>query len=612
MSLSRIRTRLLVPVWGSRYVELFCAIGLAALLSDGNLPALARETDCEVIFLTTASSIDDFKCHSTYHRLREICAVSFVAIDDIVDLGSYGVTLTLAYARGIRSLGSRQIGTYYVFLNADFVLSQNALSVMLGYIRRNYGVVLAPTLRCKDEDVRPILSHLAGSGDNLLDISSRDLVDMALRHLHPTALASIVNQPMFHHAAVNQFLWRVDQNTLIGRFYLLFMLCIRVDRIIEIPSGFCDYTFVPDLCPLGMRATIKDSDELFIAELQAVRGESHFLRFGQVSPEDYAAHLSTWSTREHRAYAEDTLLFHAASLPRATDDVCREADAFMRKIKLALRPEPMSHQSHPHWVGALREIRIGCGSLPAELEGDLPQPAVGSGWTARLVKTLYRSPLNPFWVEHRLLKALVKRMPVSAGQRGLYVANWEPKGFPSPQARASIMRHASTGDVMKGGLRASEKFDFCLVYFVGSGRARLADLLGAVAAYLRPGASVYCFLDGTEVMEIYENLPLKIAMSLPYGMTIQNFQATGNKTRILLRRITANWYIKYRQAAGLRRLWPAPFLLGLIATTGVVNLVTAAFTSRRRRQFCTSIAFECTLGNASADEPVIGTADSRA
>src|SRR6185437_15258908 len=105
---SRPIVRILIPVWGAKYIELFCQVGLPALLATGNLPFLLRATDCAVTFLTTRSSIQHYEANPAFRKLQQTCPTSFIHIDDITNLNSYGVTLTLAYARGIKAMGERQ------------------------------------------------------------------------------------------------------------------------------------------------------------------------------------------------------------------------------------------------------------------------------------------------------------------------------------------------------------------------------------------------------------------------------------------------------------------------------------------------------------------------
>lgn len=599
MSASTIRTRLLVPVWGHRYIELLCTVGLPSLLSEGNLPALARATDCEIIFLTTATSVAHFELFAAYRRLCEVCTTSFIEIDDIVGLDNYGITLTLAYARGIRSLGAGQIGTYFIFFNADFVLSENALTALAGHIQRGSGVVLAASLRCNEEDVRPLLSRLGGADGLPLRMPSRALVALVLRHLHATARASTVNQSALHHAAANQLLWRVDESTLIGRFYLLFMLCIRVDRMMMAPSGFCDYSFVPDLCPLGPRVTVTDSDELFIAELQATRGEAGYVAFGQLAPKEYAARLTGWATKDHRANAEEMLVFHANALPAVIAESRRAFDGFMGEIKKAVGSRPVPHDRHHHWVSALNDTRARFGTLPPDLVGtsllNLPLPW---RWASRVKRTLYNTPVHPRWAEKCLFRAFARRTLPAAARHTLYVSNWDPSASRMWLTNTANVRHAWPDEVIDGGLLASETFDLCVVHLGGREIAQLAPILSVLAAHM-PAA--YCFLDNTEFKFPESNIAADIALALPYGAVVCNFRSTGSWTRANLAKAIVFWFLEYKNSAGLRRVWPALRTIWIAGEIVAANVIAASVPPRARRRVYMSVTFECRFDAATAE-----------
>jgi hypothetical protein len=53
------------------------------------LPALAAITDLEVVIMTARTDIKHFDEHATFRRLRAICDVRFVEIDDLITSGIY-------------------------------------------------------------------------------------------------------------------------------------------------------------------------------------------------------------------------------------------------------------------------------------------------------------------------------------------------------------------------------------------------------------------------------------------------------------------------------------------------------------------------------------------
>src|SRR5512146_32421 len=93
----------LTVLWGREHRARWLGLSLPSLMASGNLPALAAATDLEVAILTDKRSISLIRGHPAFHRLQKICQVQFLEIDDLIVGTTYGVTLTLAYARGIMS-----------------------------------------------------------------------------------------------------------------------------------------------------------------------------------------------------------------------------------------------------------------------------------------------------------------------------------------------------------------------------------------------------------------------------------------------------------------------------------------------------------------------------
>ena len=406
-----IRFRILVPVWGQSYIDNFCDIALPALLAEGNLPALVRYAECEVIFLTTQWSEPFFASHPGIAALNRVCPHSFVFIDDLFVIDTYGFILTIAYGRGIASMGERQLSTYFVFLNADFVFSDGLLTTVVDRIERGFNAVLAPSLRCNEEEVTGILQARVDAETRRLSAKPADLVRITLEHLHPTAGASVVNgsevrltfgsrtstkadsltQIDMHHGAANQFFWRVDDDTLIARYFLMFMLCIRPERLYERPVGWCDYVFVPELVPSGRYDVLVDSDDGFILEMQRRVGDFEYLRVGRIGAADYAPRLSIWATAHHRDYASRTVALHAGPLPARFDAVKAEADTYMGEMFAALSPA-VAHLDHAFWTGSLDGLRTRIGPTV-----ELPD----LGWTSlppvaeAVVEALAEQPSEP-------------------------------------------------------------------------------------------------------------------------------------------------------------------------------------------------------------------------
>ena len=353
------KTKFLTVIWGETYIERFCALSLPSFLAPGNLPALAQETDLEVVIMTRHDDFAFFERNITYKRLRKICPVRFVDIDDLIATSIYGVTLTLAYIRPIIACGDDMLHTHFVFMNADFVLADGSLRALCKHIHDGRAIVLAPSFRSTAESVEPKLEAAVDVAAGVLSIAPRQLVELSLAHPHRTTIAKIQNQRAFHSSHPNQFFWQVDEHTFLGRYFLIFMLCLKPERVIKSINCYCDYSFIPEMCPSGDEVAMNDSDDFFMLELQSREQETHMLRHGPMSEPEIVNSLQEWTTAEHRRAANHEIVFHSRDIPPEIESAKAEAKLFIDGIKQKLG-RPKAHINHRYWVYGV-EAWKGCG-----------------------------------------------------------------------------------------------------------------------------------------------------------------------------------------------------------------------------------------------------------
>lgn len=427
---ARPHAKFVTAVWGQAYIERFATLSLPSFLAPGNLPALAAATELEVVILTRKADVELFEGLAAMRRLQAVCAVRFIDIEDLVATGVYGVTLTLAYARAVIGCGSEMLNTHFVFMNADFVLADGSLRSLAKHILAGRSIVLGPSFRATAEAVEPAL-RAAVNADGILAIAPRQLAALSLPHPHPTTEAKVRNQQFVHSSHPNQFFWRVDRQTLLGRYYLIFMLCLKPERIIESINCYCDYSFIPEFCPSGDEVAMGDSDQFFMLELQRHDQELEMLRLGRQSNAQIARTLGEWTTAEHRRAAKHDIVFHAGDIPPGIDAARAQAAEFVADIARRLR-RARPHANHIYWVrgvAAWRERRkaMGLAASPPELiakeEGLLSkllstlQLATLVHWTWNLIYASYRGLLGQWpkvslfhyaWMDRRHLEQAIQ------------------------------------------------------------------------------------------------------------------------------------------------------------------------------------------------------------
>lgn len=343
------KVKFLTVVWGERYIERFCSLSVPSFIAPGNLPSLVVGTELEVVIMTREADRRYFERNLSFLRLCDICRVRFLPIDDLITTGVHGVTLTLAYARPIIASGDDMLNTHFVFMNADFVLADGSLRSLGRHIKDGRSIVLGPSYRAIAEEVETALDTLVDRDSGVLEVAPRELVRLSLPHPHRTTVAKTMNQQVFCSTHPNQLFWQVDRNTLLGRYFLIFMLCIKPERVISNVNCYCDYSFIPELCPSGDEVAMGDSDQFFMLEMQNRTQETFMLRQGMLPYRKIAASLQEWATAEHRRVADYDIIFHSDEIPARLADAKREADLAVGSIRKFLG-KPKSHVNHHYWV----------------------------------------------------------------------------------------------------------------------------------------------------------------------------------------------------------------------------------------------------------------------
>src|SRR6516165_2486968 len=378
------RIKVLEPVWGYEFTQQFLNVSLPTLLAPGNLPALAETLPTEFIFLTGRRDEPMIRDSAGYRRLSEICSVSFRLIDDIITHGNHSTTVTLAFAGAVRRTGEAMLDTCFFFLVSDYIVADGSFASVIKLMLGGASAVQSGNFQIIAEEALPWLERERAPGQDALVLPPRRLMQQTLRYVHPSTIANTVNLPVSHNSHANRLFWRVDGNTLIGRFYLLHMLCIRPEITDFVIGASCDYSFIPEMCPSGNVAIMADSDEYLVVEAQPRHHEADFLRLGPALPKQIASSLSEWTTAQHRDNVRHTLIFHGADLPSSLSSAIEEADAFISEIGRSLKPKPMPHRGHPYWRGAIAAHHGEIGRRPNENDWQLMLGRRAT-WSTRMI-----------------------------------------------------------------------------------------------------------------------------------------------------------------------------------------------------------------------------------
>lgn len=510
--------KILMPVWGYRYIRQFVEFCLPTLLTPGNIPALAEALPCEFHLMTSAADAPIIAEHPAWRKLQSLCRVKIELIDDLITDGNHSTTMTLACARAVRAVGAQMVDTCFIIGCGDYIFNNVALDSVLKRMNAGASAVLAGNFQVVAEDALPTLRGMIDPTTLEWSLSSRQLIRCGLTYLHPGAVGNIVNFRLFHNDHTNRLFWRVDDSTMIGRFYLMHAVCVRPEVTDFVIGSSFDYSFIPEMCPSNNVTVITDSDDYFVLELQSRQHEANLLRPGPVDAKLLAISLLEWTTASHRENVNTTVVFHAEGIPEKVAEVKAEADEFLGQVTALLTSPPQPHRNHPYWIGAIMAHRSATGQAPdreiAETDiGEDPVPPSGMlAFLWRLRLSLFGmfpelGICHPYWPDFHLplqkLETLCgegKRVLIASSTPNAY-ARWLAKRSPTSVTMESA-RLLNLSEPQYKGLFGA--FDVCLVHLTERDLKLGDEFIDCVAPLLKPDGAFFLLMVNTDIENVAE------------------------------------------------------------------------------------------------------------
>jgi len=584
---SPVAAKLIVPVWGYQHVRQFLETSLPTLLAPGNVPALATALDCEFVILTSEEDRDYIREHAGFKRLSQVCRTAIRLIDHLITDGNHSTTITIAYTEVVRSVGAAMVDTCFFFLVSDYIVADGSLKSALERMRGGASAVVVGNFQVDESEASPWLRERLRADRFSLSLTSRELMHWALKHLHPATVANTLNIPLSHNSHTNRLFWRVDGTTVLGRFYLMHMLCVRPELTDFHIGASCDYSFIPEMCPSGNVAFITDSDEYLVIEMQPRGHESIFLRPGPLQPKVLARSLAEWTTATHRTNANQSLIFHAEDVPPGIEQAIAEASAFVDSVKRAIKHEPQPHRGHPYWRGAMATFHDAKGR---RIDKDEWQYVLGTSLSPRGLNDwlLWRAkgailgqaprvfPWHPAWVDFRLVLQELEPFHADPAKRLLVLSN-VPTAFSVALADSGErVRRLRCGPFLQSPPERFEPllgyFDICLLELEEGEITQGGELIDRIVPLMKP--------EGTIIVSVRNRRPIGqwegFGTSVGYH-ALRFIRPGALPTRIQYVPANPVRWGAYRGLGGLRELasrWPIIGLPILAVSAGVLILLS--------------------------------------
>lgn len=174
----------LMPVWGERYIGYLLDLGLATLLSPGNIPNLPNLKESEFVFLTTEADAERIRETKLYSELAEIISIKWKYLEFYQGNRQEKFDqLTYALKEGLEEVTGRG---YCLFLHPDGIYSEGMMTRLYQLALEGKKAVISIGPNVTEESVIPYLEERQLlRKDSVVSIPPRTMAKILIDNLHP-------------------------------------------------------------------------------------------------------------------------------------------------------------------------------------------------------------------------------------------------------------------------------------------------------------------------------------------------------------------------------------------------------------------------------------------
>ena len=339
-------------VWGRGYLDLFLNVCIPNQLAPGNVPALPPGSRYRI--LTRSKHVDELDAHPMVHALRGVIPVDIVVVEalDRHGDGPHGIELMIAcHQKAIADI--LDANAAIIMLSADVILSDHALAAVVRRHREGYRAVVNTGLRLAKES---FLASLEASRTPLAALSSRELVRMALPHLHPHTQSMLADAGRFSKAPVAVY-WRIGNEGLLARCLHLHPLMVDPMRPLSLLVGTNDGPYLAQACPDFSRVhVVTDSDELQMFELTAAQRQVVGTTRAGASAWRVAIVAARCDGLQLHYWQRHPVCLHTADLDEKWIAAALTSETFARRVIRQRRYGRLAHRWF-QWAGRIEKRR---------------------------------------------------------------------------------------------------------------------------------------------------------------------------------------------------------------------------------------------------------------
>jgi len=358
------RYRIIVPVWGEKFVDRFVRFALPSQLAPGNLPAVPADR-CTYHVFTPKRDAVRLQSADSFQRLQRLVPTILEPIDDVY-LGHSYAAMTECHNRGLAR--GRNQDCAFVFVSPDSLWSDGSFRHFHQLAESGKRAILLACTRLNADDV---LDDLASKRqDRGLSLTSRELVALTIKHLHHSFRA--YEWTAGGNRSLGHFRFSVGQEGWVIRAAHLHPIVIRpVNSGTRLTTNL-DGDFVGRSCPdLEQVHLVTDSDDACAVEFSDASHQDGCYANQLLTIEEHVSFLEQNTDAHHRSYLRSRIRLHVRDLDSEWKAIEQESD---RVVELLLRafhgrgargpglarpdPTPLTRGRLARWLSALGRVKL--------------------------------------------------------------------------------------------------------------------------------------------------------------------------------------------------------------------------------------------------------------
>lgn len=316
-----------VPVWGKEFTETFLKFCLMSLLSEENLPKIAKKTKIRLTVYTSRNSFVIIKKSENFKLLGQYADIDVFLIRGNSIIGSYR-SMNDCHRHFI----SKNINKSLMLICPDMIFSNGALSYLYDIHAANDKTVCitAPRLD-KHKFLKSYEKDIVATGKRAL--SNSDLLNLALKNFHPETEAYIMDSENQESTNAGGFYLK-DSEGLIGYNFHQYPILFEATSSTQLPEKTIDSDFLTkNISDYQDIVIINDAIECCIVDVTDVR-VAHLLKGAMT-----IGKIVKWAQNNtgpfHLNLFDEILYFRNTRLP-PSPDILKRANSIQSQIKKEL------------------------------------------------------------------------------------------------------------------------------------------------------------------------------------------------------------------------------------------------------------------------------------